>query len=101
MSEVRTVLIGSGPTDEKLVDPGHIDYYPLNNREMNRWRNTLTHLFGMPPDGAYFSVVTEKTEFGEVRQLAIKYHTDKPLAAEYAHRIERDMPVRWIGDITK
>lgn len=101
MSEIRTVKLGPGPANEKLAAPDEQGYYARNNRDMKRWQNTLVQLFGAPPDGAFFATLNEETDFGPVRELAIKYHADNLRAAEYAHRIERDMPAHWIGDVQR
>jgi hypothetical protein len=89
------------PLDEECAQLGAADYSSRSRKECQAFINQLTREFGEPPSGAYFKMTSNPHDFGTYRDVDIVFNDENEEAAEYAYRVEANIPANWDEEALK
>ena len=56
----------------------------------------MKELYPPEPEGVRYKVMSNHHEFGDYLDVVVSYDPQVPGALEYAFRVEREAPRRWI-----
>lgn len=90
------IEIGPVPGEENCAQVGSSDYTEASLRECEVFRRMLTRLFPVPP-GLPVAYVgrTHPHDFGNYREVSIRYDDSDSQAVEFAYEVERSAPGEW------
>ena len=85
----------SSPCAEDCAQVGSPDYYDRAKKECRIFIDQLRRQFGPEPDGARLFVKSNSHDFGTYHEVACRFNTDLPESADYAFRLDNELPERW------
>ena len=90
------IEIGPVPGEENCAQVGSSDYTEASLRECEVFRRMLTRLFPVPT-GLPVAYVgrTHPHDFGNYREVSIRYDDTDSQAVEFAYEVERSAPGEW------
>lgn len=92
----ETLTIGPAPAEEPCAQLGITDLFEQANLlEIRCYRAALTACHGAPPAGAAFHVERNVHDFGNYRELAVRYDPDDETAVAWAFAVEEGL-ARWL-----
>jgi hypothetical protein len=94
---LKTINIGPAPTDERCAQAGQQDYAARSRNECRAYRRMLKRLFPIH-DGtilAYLGVDQSSHDFGNCREVCVRYDGNDPKAVQHAFQIEAQSPAHW------
>lgn len=72
------------------------NYSPVRAKQECRiFRDQLIRQFGEPPFGAHYQITSNPHDFGTYYEVAVKYLGDVEEAADYAVKVQNEMPEYW------
>jgi hypothetical protein len=92
---VDYVTLGTTPVDEPCAQVGSPDYIRQAQAECVRFIDLLRDRFGPEPLGARLGIKRFSHDFGDYIEVVCHYDTEETAAAEYAFRLEDELPERW------
>ena len=90
----QLMTLCSSPIEESCASVGNSDYEERSLRECFAFKHQLERMFP-PPKGAWLCVKSFPHDFGNYREVCVKYDEDDPVAVDYAYQLEREMPPHW------
>ncbi len=91
----ESLSLGPTPCNEECQQLGP-DYDVVSaRRECIRWRDQLIRQFGEPPLQARYKISANPHDFGTYCDLEIVFNLDDESSAEYAYRVEGNLPTNW------
>jgi len=88
--------IGPVPCEENAAQVGRPDYDEHSRRECRVFKRMLERLHPIPPDcPAELVVKSFPHEFGNYREVCVRYDADDAAATDYAFALEGDTPPNW------
>ena len=90
------IEIGPVPGEENYAQVGSSDYTEASLRECEVFRRMLARLFPVPA-GLPVAYVgrTHPHDFGNYREVSIRYDDSDSQAVEFAYEVERSAPGEW------
>ena len=90
------IEIGPVPGEENCAQVGSSDYTEASLRECEVFRRMLARLFPVPA-GLPVAYVgrTHPHDFGNYREVSIRYDDSDSQAVEFAYEVERSAPGEW------
>lgn len=93
------IEIGPVPSDEPCEQVGP-QYDPIRaRRECELFVDAIRLTCGREPDGAKLVVTVNAHDFGEYREVAVKFDPTNEAAIEYAFMVESKAPERWPAEL--
>ena len=83
------------PVGEDCAQLGSADYFERARKECRAFVNQLVREFGEPPMGTRFKIARNPHDFGTYLEVEIEYDPDREDSAEYAYRVEAELPEFW------
>jgi hypothetical protein len=87
--------LGCAPTKEQVSCFGLPKYLEKVEGEMVVWRETLVKMFGQPPTGAWFGIMSEKKFGGKEFNVGIFSDDANGEAVQFAHMVLTNLPETW------
>lgn len=93
---MQFIEIGPVPGEENCAQVGSPDYAEASLRECEVFRRMLYRLFPVP-EGLPVAYVgrTHPHDFGNYREVSIRYDDANNEAVEFAYEVERSAPASW------
>ena len=83
------------PAAESPAQVGDSGYAEIAFLQCRRYIAVLRREIGPEPDGARLRVRRSGIDVDPYIDVVVEYDDQKPAAVDYAHRCERDAPIRW------
>ena len=84
------------PAAESPAQVGDSGYAGIAFLQCRRYIAVLRREIGPEPDGARLRVRRSGIDVDPYIDVVVEYDDQKPAAVDYAHRCERDAPIRWL-----
>jgi hypothetical protein len=93
---MQFIEIGPVPGEENCAQVGSPDYTEASLRECEVFRRMLSRLFPVP-EGLPVAYVgrTHPHDFGNYREVSIRYDDANGQAADFAYEVESSAPAEW------
>jgi hypothetical protein len=93
---MQYIEIGPVPGEEDCAQVGSPDYTEVSQRECEVFRRMLCRLLPVP-EGLPVAYVgrIHPHDFGNFREVSIRYDEANAQAVEFAYEVERSMPAEW------
>lgn len=97
----ETLELCCTPVSENCQQVGTAGYdHQKARQECEAFRRQLRRQFGEEPEGASLVIKSNPHDFGTYLEVAVKFDSDNEEAAEYAYKLEEELPEKW-DDIAK
>lgn len=89
------------PNEEPCFQLGQPNYEKFGRIEARAFINQLLRMFGEPPFGCGFKIISCAHDFGTYYDVALVYDDESDEAQEWMLKVEGGLPENWDGEAKK